>query len=345
MLSLIKNSSELFTLFTNKQKRSFLTLVFLRSIVICFDILGLIMLSYYLAHFVDNDLLPQTAELSNTNSWLNINETNLLMIVCLFFFIKTVFALLILKYFSKFLEKVETDQAVDLFNIISTSKLDEVSKFTKSELNYGVTHSVTMTSSQWLSALAIFITEGITLICYLVFLFYQNVLLTSVAVVYSIIFLGYISKQLRKQFRLASSLFDEAFKSATEITSEYSANRRSISTISQKRSYSASFRQRRDPLSRANTQFLFLASLPRYILELFVVFGAALIIFFKEHEYLSTTTYTQIHCDAIPSSRLPNSIFEFTIVYRAHQHRVSFAYQFERGIIANTQQENEPQIR
>ena len=310
-MSLVKNSSELFTLFTNKQKRLFLAFIFLRSIITCFDILGLIMLSFYLARFVDNDLQPQTFELLHTNYWLNSNKTNLLMIICLFFFIKSVFALLILKYFSKFLEKVETDQAVDLFNIISTAKLDEVSKFTRSEINYGVTHSVTMTSSQWLSALAIFITEGVTLICYLVFLFSQNVLLTAVTVLYGVIFLGFISKQLRKQFRSASKLFDEGFKSATEITSEYSLNRRSISTINQKRSYTTSFRQRRDPLSKANTQFLFLASLPRYILELFVIFGAALIIFFKEHEYLNTTTYTQIGLFIVTLFRILGSLIPF----------------------------------
>jgi len=308
MNPLIKNSLQLLTYLTKQQKRSFTVLICLRSIVLCFDIIGLVLLSYYLTLFVDPSAQIQHTGLLTSLSWLNNSRTNLLLIICLFFFAKSIFALSILRYFSIFTARVETEQATGLFNALSTSKLKKLSKFKTSELNYAVTHSVTMTSTQWISASATLITEGTTILFYVIFLFYQNIYLTSISMVYSIVFIAFISKKLQQQFHLASNLFDESFKSVTELTSEYLANRRSISTNEQKQSYLNLYRQTRHALSEANTKFQFLAHLPRYLLELFVVIGAALIIFGQEHDYLGATSYTQIGLFIVTLFRILGSL-------------------------------------
>ena len=271
--------ADIFSLLSNKERRRFFFFVMARSLIAFLDLAGLLILSIFLSASIDsNNQTDNTLALLPGISSLRQSSVFLLITACGFFLAKSGLAFAFLKAFSTFAAKVEVRHSRQIFDQISKSSLEEVGHFPISDIVYGITHSVTMSSSHWLFSVSSVITESFMLLCLIIFLVYQNVILTIACIGYILIVGSWASIYIKKQNNTASMNFDVGYKESTHLVNEFISNFKSITHSQQKDSYSSVYEGSRAKFANANSQFSFLGAIPRYLIELIILAGALLLV-------------------------------------------------------------------
>ncbi|CAN5520741.1 N/A [soil metagenome] len=202
----------------------------------------------------------------------------LVLFVLAVFIAKTVLAIGLTRALTKFIARVEAENAVKIAHFVLNSSLSDVQKLSKGEVQWGVTGSTTFAFTGLLNSVATIIVEGILLLLIgATFLVVDPVAALVVTAYFAVVILliqFVIGKSLKKAGQDSAGGTVEATVAINDTLDTF----REISVLSKQDLFLERFEASRMRLARGGGMMAFLGSMPRYVVETALILGVVLFV-------------------------------------------------------------------
>lgn len=205
----------------------------------------------------------------------------LAVIALLFFVLKAVIAILFTKRLTSFVAGVEQRTATVLTERILHGNLSVLETWTKSEITYGITHSMQAAYGRLLSHFATLVTEGFLLLCIALSLLFVSPITMLIVVLYFGAIGYFIQVFVGKRQQSAGLALADSTVKATDSMTETIGAFREIFTLGRQEHFVARFGAARKRMAESAGAVQFVMTLPRYIVESALMLGAVALIAFQ----------------------------------------------------------------
>jgi ATP-binding cassette subfamily C protein len=213
-----------------------------------------------------------------------VTEETLVWLVCfalVVFLVKALIAVSLMRTLAKFLARVETQKASEIADHLFSSNVDQLQEMSKGKIIWAVTGSTTKAFSELLTSVSIFVSEAALLILIATTFAFVD----PVAAIFVFAYFGLMILTL--QFSISRRLKKAALQSAegsvvsVEALDDLINAYREISIFDKKNFFVSKFRDARAKVSQSGASFLFLASMPRYVVETGLILGIVIFVGFQ----------------------------------------------------------------
>ena len=197
----------------------------------------------------------------------------LVLFILLVFIVKAALAIYLGKAISGFIAKVETEKSVDIARLLFSGTLSDIQQMSKGEIHYAVTGSTYSAYSGLLTSVSTLISEGFLLLLVAI----AFVLVDPLATLFVTIYFGaiilviqtVIGGSLKKAGQNLSIGSMESSMSVNDVVDSF----REISVFHKQQHFIEVFKAGRNRVAQSNAMLFFLGSMPRYIVETFLMLG------------------------------------------------------------------------
>lgn len=270
-------------LLTKGQRAMYVFLIVCRAVLSLFDVLGIAMIgliSAIAAAGLDSKTNITIAGVTLPHlsaEWLVI----LVCVVLVIFVLKTIGALLLTRRMTRFISRIETEKATLIARHLLTGNLDEVTKFSKAEIQWAVIGSTSNAFTGILNDIATLLTETTLLILVIVMFFIVN----PVATIFVALYFGAIVFAI--QFVIGRSLVWAAEQGAegtmgtTNAVNDTLDAYREIMVLGKVPHFLTIFDRERNRVSNSSGLLAFLGGMPRYVVETALILGVVVFVSFQ----------------------------------------------------------------
>lgn len=193
------------------------------------------------------------------------------------FILKSFLASLFLYKFTSALADSEIKVTQRATSAILNSNYADVSKISKSDLNFALTYASSFASTSILTLFVTIVSEGFMLLGIGIIFFVINPSVTFGTIAYFFA-IGYvIQKIVGKYFQSNGRIYSDSASKSTQVIDDSLSAFKDIKVLSRTTAFTNKFMKPRADLAKANSILTFLGAMPRYIIESSLMIGALLL--------------------------------------------------------------------
>lgn len=272
----------LLALLDGRDKAMIVVSLVIRLILVALDILGLALVGIAVSLVSGVAISPEstTGQVINllSDSGLNNVYAIFAFTALLFFIAKAALSLGLNKFVLERVAKIESKQASELFTRISAGNLDLLFGVTKADLSIGLINSFDMSVSKLTMSISIIFGELVLVVGVSTYLALINIKLFSILGLYLLLLAIILHLVVAKNTKRASQQIQTATIETNKSIFSLYDNFRQVKSLGVSTTFVARFKRTRAAISDGTARMSQLAVLPRYISEIGVMFGFALVI-------------------------------------------------------------------
>lgn len=270
-------------LLTKRQRAIYVFLIVCRAVLGLFDVLGIAMIgliSAIAAAGFDNKTDIKIAGITLPHlsaEWLVI----LVCIVLAIFVLKTIAALLLTRRMTRFVSRIETEKATLIARHLLTGNLDEVTRFSKAEIQWAVIGSTSNAFTGVLNDIATLFTETTLLILVITMFFIVNPVATIFVAIYFGAIVFAIQFIIGRSLAWAAEQGSQGTMGTTNAVNDTLDAYREIVVLGKVPHFLTIFDRERSRLSTSSGLLAFLGGMPRYVVETALILGVVIFVAFQ----------------------------------------------------------------
>ncbi len=267
-------------LLSRRQKVTYFTLITFRSLLGLFDVIGIAMIgliSAIAATGFNSDTPVTIAGITLptiTPEWLVI----LVICVLVIFVVKTFVALIFTRSMTRFVAGIEAQNATRIAKHVLTGKLDEVTRYSKAEINWAVIGSTSNAFTGVLNDIATLISEATLLILVIATFILVNPLATLFVTLYFGLIVFAIQVIIGRSLTWAGQQSSEGTIGTTNSINDTLDAYREIVVLGKVPHFLNIFERERTRLANSSGLLTFLGGMPRYVVETSLILGVVLFV-------------------------------------------------------------------
>lgn len=202
----------------------------------------------------------------------------LALFVLIVFIVKSLLAIFLTRRLAFLIARVESENSVKIDEHLLSGALDEITRYSKAELQFAVTGSTSAMFSGLLNAFATIMSEGFLMVAMCATFVVVSPLTALFALLY---FVGvalaiqlYLSRALRRAGRGVSEGTIESIGALTDSIETY----RELSVMGKQGYFVGLFAAARSKLAQSNAAIAFMSGMPRYIIETSLIVGVVALV-------------------------------------------------------------------
>ena len=292
----MKTFLDSFSYLSKKDKARFSFSVVLRVLIAIFDIAGLGLIgmaaSLLSGAVINQNSLTGNIMLRVASLGLGANIYAIFALGAVAFFLgKSLLAILINKWVSSFVSSLESSITTKIFSGMLKSNLDKVEKLNPQEVLFGLQASSQMAFGTLFTSTSVIIGEAALIIAVSITLIIVNpIIFTCLAIYFGLV--GVVMNQLinKRSSRLARDINRSSIRTAI-LTQDMLQGFRQVVTSGRTSDFVNLYATERNILAKASATTATLAALPRYITEIALMFGVAILLGLRSvnSDFLSPT--------------------------------------------------------
>lgn len=193
--------------------------------------------------------------------------------VLVVFLVKALLAVLFSFLLTRFVARLEVENATDVAELLLRSNLDSVKRYSKAEFQYAITGSMTYTFTGILNNIAIFFSEGFLLILVSGTFFVVNAVAAAVALAYFALIILVIQLAIGRNVKRAGVDAVEGTVDTTNTVSDSIDTFREISVAGKQRFFVDRIHDSLGRIANSGAVLTFLSGMPRYVVETALMLG------------------------------------------------------------------------
>lgn len=197
----------------------------------------------------------------------------LVVLVLVLFLFKAIIAIGLGKLITTFLAKIETEKSLEIVRYLFSGGLGLVKGLSKGEIFWAVTGSVATAFSGQLVILSTFISEGLLLILVAASFAVVDPIAALFVVVYFLGIIFILQLAISRSLRVAGKDAADGSVGSTTSVDDLLTAYREITVLGKSPFFFDKFQKNRTKLAHANANLIFLAGLPRYVVETALMLG------------------------------------------------------------------------
>ena len=270
-------------LLTKRQRAMYVFLIVCRAILGLFDVVGIAMIgliSAIAAAGLDSKTDIKIAGITLPHlsaEWLVI----LVCIVLAIFVLKTIGALLLTRRMTRFVSRIETEKATLIARHLLTGNLDEVTRFSKAEIQWAVIGSTSNAFTGVLNDIATLFTETTLLILVITMFFIVNPVATIFVALYFGAIVFAIQFVIGRSLAWAAEQGSKGTMGTTNAVNDTLDAYREIVVLGKVPHFLTIFDRERSRLSTSSGLLAFLGGMPRYVVETSLILGVVIFVAFQ----------------------------------------------------------------
>lgn len=280
--SMYATARRVFGFLTRSEGVRFVTLVIARSLSGLLDVVGIVLIGVIAsvaATQLSNTAGKPTKILGFTIPVLTPeNIVWLVVIVLVIFTVKAVIAITLTRTLAYFVATVESRNAARVAAYVLNGRLDEVKEYSKADLQYAITGSMTYAFTGILNNLANLASEGFLLLVITATFFVVN----PIAALFTLAYFGFvvviiqvfIGRSLRRAGREAVAGTVDTMSALNDTLDTF----REISVLRKQDYFIERVAHSRGRISSSDAAMTFLALMPRYVVETALILGVVLLV-------------------------------------------------------------------
>jgi ABC-type multidrug transport system fused ATPase/permease subunit len=270
-------------LLTKRQRAMYVFLIVCRAVLGLFDVLGIAMIgliSAIAAAGLDSKTDIKIAGITLPHlsaEWLVI----LVCIVLAIFVLKTLGALLLTRRMTRFVSRIETEKATLIARHLLTGNLDEVTRFSKAEIQWAVIGSTSNAFTGVLNDIATLFTESTLLVLVIAMFFLVNPIATIFVALYFGAIVFAIQFIIGRSLAWAAEQGSKGTMGTTNAVNDTLDAYREIVVLGKVPHFLTIFDRERSRLSTSSGLLAFLGGMPRYVVETALILGVVIFVAFQ----------------------------------------------------------------
>jgi ATP-binding cassette subfamily C protein len=276
------SARRVFRFLTAGERTRFMLLVILRALSGLLDVFGIVLIGFIASVAASQLASPgatPTTVLGFTIPQLSNGDLFwLVVIVLVIFTLKAAVAITLTRALAYFVARVESRNAAALADFLVHARLDEVKSFSKANLQFAITGSMTYGFTGILNNIATLVSESFLLLVITATFFVVD----PIAAVFTLVYFGlvvviiqvFIGRSLKRAGKEAVAGTVNTMSALSDTLDTF----REISVLSKQDYFSAGIARSRDRISRSDAAMTFLAGMPRYVVETALILGVVLLV-------------------------------------------------------------------
>lgn len=270
-------------LLTKRQRTIYVLLIVCRAVLGVFDVFGIAMIgliSAIAAAGLDSKTDIKIAGITLPHlsaEWLVI----LVCIVLAIFVLKTIGALLLTRRMTRFVSKIETEKATLIARHVLTGNLDEVTRFSKAEIQWAVIGSTSNAFTGVLNDIATLFAETTLLVLVITMFFVVNPIATIFVAIYFGAIVFAIQFIIGRSLAWAAEQGSKGTMGTTNAVNDTLDAYREIVVLGKVPHFLNIFDRERSRLSTSSGLLAFLGGMPRYVVETSLILGVVIFVAFQ----------------------------------------------------------------
>jgi ATP-binding cassette subfamily C protein len=196
-----------------------------------------------------------------------------LIVISGFFLLKTVVSTVLLRWMFHFLARIETSAASTIAQFLFSGGLSNLRRYSRAEIQWGVTSSTSVTFSGVLGSLSILLTESLFVFSMFLFFSFVDVVATVAVIVYFVAVIGAFQLAIHRKLKKAGRAVSEGNVSVTQSTLDMVDAFREMSVLNKQPFFLERFREARSLLAGGEATSRFLSAVPRFFVETALILG------------------------------------------------------------------------
>jgi ABC-type multidrug transport system fused ATPase/permease subunit len=277
MISAIQVS---FSFLSRKERLAYVFLVGLRALSGLLDVLGIALIGL-VAGLAATNLDPAKPLVIFGITLPSVTQETMLWLVIgvlIVFAMKAVVAVLLGKFLSVFLARIESEKAEVIARYLFMGSLSNIQSLNKGEIVWGLMGSVSFAFSGLLSSLSTFISEGLLLILVATTFFVVDPIATLFVFAYFGLIIMTIQLVIGHALKRAGIDSAEGNMESLVVVDDVLGAFREISIFNKQGFFVSKFTQARLKLAMSNGSMTFLGGMPRYVVETALMLGVVLFV-------------------------------------------------------------------
>jgi len=268
---------------TPRQRVTYFSLVIIRALTGFLDVFGIFLVGF-IASVGATQLTSGGSHSSTTILGIPIPVLSQTDLVLLIVFVLVVFvgkaflAVGLTRTMTSFLARVETQNAIDISELVLRGSLADMKSYSKAEFQYAITGSTTALFTGILNNVATLFSEGFLLVVVVAGFFIVNPIAAVFALGYFTIVIVaiqfFIGASIRRAGRDSASGSIDTVNAISDAIDSF----REISVLSKQELFLERLTESRGRLSRSAATFAFLAGMPRYVVETSLILGVVIFV-------------------------------------------------------------------
>jgi ABC-type multidrug transport system fused ATPase/permease subunit len=194
--------------------------------------------------------------------------------LCLFL-AKSLLATLLMKIMTTVFARVESELTTTVYKNALNSNHSKVSRFSRTEIAFGLTHSASFAITQLLTVFVIIVSEFLLLIMIAFVFALVDLRLTIYIVIYFFVIGLAINNIIGSRLQKAGARYSAELLNTTSNIQDALGAFREIYASDRQKNFALRFYESRSKLAKSMSEINFLSSIPRYIVESALMVGAA----------------------------------------------------------------------
>jgi len=267
---------------TRRERITYFALLAVRALTGVLDVFGILLIGL-LAGIASSQLTdPAAAPITILGYPLpKLDEQGLVFLVLfvlLVFALKAVIAVMLSRTMTRFIARVESENATKIANYILNGSLGDVQKFSKADVQFAVTTSTVFAFTGLLNNLSTLVTEGFLLILLGSTFVAVNPVAALAVTAYFAGIIVIIQFAIGRQLRKAGQDAVVGTVDTTGTINDTLDTFREISVLSKQSAFIKRFSASRAKVSQSGGMMTFLGGMPRYVVETALILGVVLFV-------------------------------------------------------------------
>lgn len=264
------------------ERRRFILLVVTRALSGLLDVFGIVLIGFIAS--IAAAQLSTAGDEPTTILGFEIHHLNtgdlfwLVVIVLVVFTVKAAIAIVLTRALAFFVASVESRNAERLSSYLLNGRLDDVKKFSKADLQFAITGSITYAFTGILNNIATLVSEGFLLLVITATFFFVDPLAAVFTLVYFgivvIIIQVFIGRSLKRAGQEAVAGTVDTMNALSDTLDTF----REISVLHKQEHFIGRIAGSRRRISTSDATMTFLAGMPRYVVETALILGVVLLV-------------------------------------------------------------------
>lgn len=267
-------------LLTKRQRAMYVFLIVCRAVLGLFDVVGIAMIGLISAIAAAGLNSSQTITIAGI-ALPHLSEQWLVILVCIVlavFVLKTFAALWFTRRMTRFISKIETEKATLIARHLLTGNLDEVTRYSKAEIQWAVVGSTSNAFTGILNDIATLFSETTLLILVIILFCIVNPLATLFVALYFGAIVFAIQFVIGRSLAWAAEQGAKGTMGTTNAVNDTLDAYREIVVLGKVPHFLSIFDRERSRLSTSSGLLAFLGGMPRYVVETSLILGVVIFV-------------------------------------------------------------------
>lgn len=280
--SMYSTARRSFGFLDRRERRRFILLVVTRALSGLLDVFGIVLIGFIAS--IAAAQLSSTGDEPTTILGLEVPHLStrdlfwLVVIVLAVFTVKAVIAISLTHALASFVASVESRNAERLSSFLLNARLDDVKKFSKADLQFAITGSMTYAFTGILNNIASLASEGFLLLVITATFFFVDPLAALFTLAYFAIIVLIIQVFIGRSLKRAGQEAVAGTVDTMNVLSDTLDTFREISVLQKQEHFIGRIAGSRRRISQSDATMTFLAGMPRYVVETALILGVVLLV-------------------------------------------------------------------